>query len=161
MLDIIQPVGISEVFIDLDGVAASLGTAAQLNPRIPLHCILGQVVPRLATVIAPIFQGRGGTKLLTVKLVFDDGREISQEIKSGSLTSIRLEAQDKARLKLIPRSGIKMGSRFERKNEITVKGSMLGIVIDARGRPLQPRKNPKEQQDWMKRNIDQVMDLTR
>jgi hypothetical protein len=161
MLDIIQPIGISEIFIDLDGVAASLGAAAQLNPRIPLHCILGQAVPRLATVIAPMFQGRDGVKLLTVNLVLEDGREISQEIRSGSLTSIRLDSQEKARLKIIPRSGLKMGSRFERKNDIPVTGSILGIVIDARGRPLLPRKNPKEQQDWMKRNYDQVMDLAR
>jgi hypothetical protein len=161
MLDIIQPIGISEVFIDLDGVAAPLGAAAQLNPRIPLHCILGQAVPRLATVIAPIFQGRDGVKLLTINLVFEDGRVVTQEIRSGSVMSIRLESQQKARLKIIPRSGIKMGSRFGRKNEIPVTGSILGIVIDARGRPLLPRKNAKEQQDWMKRNIDQAMDLAR
>jgi hypothetical protein len=161
MLDIIQPTGISEVFIDLDGVAAPLGAAAQLNPRIPLHCILGQAVPRLATVIAPIFQGRDGTKLLTINLMFEDGRVVTQEIRSGSLTSIRLESHEKAHLKIIPRSGIKMGSRFGRKNEIPVTGSILGIVIDARGRPLLPRKNAKEQQDWMKRNIDQARDLAR
>jgi hypothetical protein len=161
MLDIIQPIGISEVFIDLDGVAVPLGAAAQLNPRIPLHCILGQAVPRLATVIAPIFQGRDGVKLLTVSLVFEDGREFSQEIRSGSLTSIRLESQEKASLKIIPRSGLKMGSRFIRKNDIPVTGSLLGIVIDTRGRPLLPRRNPKEQQDWMKHNIDQVMELAR
>jgi flagellar biosynthesis/type III secretory pathway ATPase len=108
-----------------------------------------------------MFQGRDGVKLLTVNLVLEDGREISQEIRSGSLTSIRLDSQEKARLKIIPRSGLKMGSRFERKNDIPVTGSILGIVIDARGRPLLPRKNPKEQQDWMKRNYDQVMDLAR
>jgi MutL protein len=161
MLDIIQPIGISEVFIDLDGVAAALGAAAQLNPRIPLHCILGEAVPRLATVIAPMFQGRDGVKLLTVSLTFDDGREFSQEIRSGSLTFLRLEPQEKARLKIIPRSGLKMGARFGQKNNIPVKGSLLGIVVDARGRPLTPRKNPREQQDWMKRTIDQMMDLER
>ncbi len=156
MLDIIQPIGVTDVFIDLDGVATALGAAAQLNPRIPLHCILGQAVPRLATVIAPIFKAKDGIKLLTVTLVFEDGREISQEIRSGSMTFLRLKSDEKARLKIIPRSGIKMGSRFGRKNDIQVSGSLLGIVVDARGRPLVPRKSPKEQQAWMKRNIDQV-----
>lgn len=161
MLDILQPVGVSNVFIDLDGVAPSLGAAAQLNPRLPLHCILGGAVPRLSTVIAPVFRGRDGIKLLTVTLVYEDGHEESQDILSGGLASIKLEPGKKARLKIVPHGGVQLGSRFQRKGDIQIEGSLLGVIVDTRGRPLVPRKDPKEQQDWMKRCVSQAQDLVK
>lgn len=161
MLDIIQPVGLCEIFIDQDNLAASLGTSAHLNPLIPLHCILGQAVPCLATLIAPVHKARDGARLLSVVLVEENGHETICEVQAGELTSIPLSPGVKAELKISLLNGASMGARFKDKNPVIVTGSRMGIVIDARGRPLVPRKNLKVQQDWMKHSIDQVEKLVR
>jgi hypothetical protein len=161
MLDIIQPVGLSEVFIDRDNLAASLGTAAQMDPKIPLHCILDQVIPRLATLIAPAHKSREGLRLLSLTLIQENGKATELEVKSGELTSIPLKPGLKAELKIGLHSGANLGARFDHGNTLTVVGSLLGIVIDARGRPLVPRKEIKAQQEWIKRSADQMTELVR
>ncbi len=161
MLDIIQPVGLCEIFFDQDNLAASLGTSAQLNPLIPLHCILGQAVPRLATLIAPVHKARDRARLLNVVLVEENGHETICEVQAGELTSMALSPGVKAELKISLLNGASMGTRFKDKKPVIVTGSRMGIIIDARGRPLIPRKNLKAQQDWMKHSIDQVEKLVR
>jgi hypothetical protein len=158
-LDILQPIGMCDVFIDQDGIAASLGTAAHLDASIPLHCLLGQAVPRLATIIAPVFKARAGTRLLTMVIVDQDGRETRHVIQAGGITSISLRPGNKAEVKISMHAGASMGTRFDPRSGVTIEGSLLGIVIDTRGRPLVPIKNPAAQQDWLKHNKQQIVEL--
>jgi len=161
MLDILQPVGLSDVFIDQDGIAASLGTAAHLDASIPLHCILGQAVPRLSTLIAPIHKARDGTRLLSLVVVEQGGRETNHEILAGGLSSIPLRPGTKAEVKINLHGNASMGARFNPRNGVTVNGSLLGIIIDARGRPLVPRKDPSSQQEWLINIKQQALGLAR
>jgi hypothetical protein len=161
LLDILQPVGLCDVFIDQDGIAASLGTMAHLNPSIPLHCLSGQAVPRLATIIAPVHKARDGARLLSMMVVGQEGIETKVEIPAGGISSIPLPPGKKAELTVNLFGGAKLGARFNAREKVTIEGSLFGIVIDARGRPLIPRKDPIAQLEWMKNSKQQILGLAR
>lgn len=160
-LDILQPIGLCDAFYDQDGIAACLGTAAHLDASIPLHCLLGRAVPRLATIIAPVHKAREGSRLLSMIVVEQDGRETRLEIPAGGLSSFPLRPGTKAEVKIKLHNGAGMGARFNPRSGVTVEGSLLGIVIDARGRPLVHRKDPSAQQEWLKNNKLKILEIAR
>lgn len=159
MLDILQPIGVTDVYLDREGVAASLGTAAHIEPLIPIHGILGKVMPKLATVIAPVFHVRGDKALFSLALINPEGKRIVHEIHSGKLHSIPLGVNETVELHLTLRSGVTLGKRYRRNNVVSITGSVMGIVIDTRGRPLTPTKDPQVQYAWMKQSIEQAQEL--
>jgi hypothetical protein len=161
MLDILQPIGLCDAFYDQDGIAACLGTAAHLDASIPLHCLLGRAVPRLATIIAPVHKAREGSRLLSMIVVEQDGRESKLEILAGGLSSFPLRSGMKAEVKISLHSGASMGARFSPRNGVIVEGSLLGIIIDARGRPLVLRKDPGAQQEWVKNCKQKILEIAR
>ncbi len=161
MLDILQPIGLCDVFYDQDGIAASLGTAAHMDASIPLHCLSGGAVPRLATIIAPVHKAREGSRLLSLVIVEQDGPETRLDIPAGGLSSFPLRPGTKAEVKISLHSGAGMGTRFDPRSGVTVEGSQLGIVIDARGRPLVLRKDPGAQREWLMNNRQKMLEIAR
>jgi hypothetical protein len=161
MLDILQPIGLCDAFYDQDGIAACLGTAAHLDASIPLHCLLGRAIPRLATIIAPVHKAREGSRLLSMVVVEQDGRETRLEIPAGGLSSFPLRPGTKAEVRIRLHGGAGMGVRFIPRSGVTVEGSLLGILIDARGRPLVLRKDPDIQQEWLKNNKQKILEIAR
>ncbi|MBN2256599.1 MAG: glutamate mutase L [Anaerolineaceae bacterium] len=162
MLDVLQPVGIFEVYIDREGLAAGLGTAAQVDPRIPVHCILGHAVPKLATVIAPAYKGREDIRILTVTVISQDGHEITCEINSGKLISIPLGTDEQVEIRIRAEHGARLfESGHTLKITIPTSGSVMGIVVDTRGRPMKVQKGLQKQQAWIKRSIIEAQEMAR
>ncbi len=159
VLDILQPIGITDVRLDREGLAASLGMLAHLDPIIPIHCILGNAIPKLATVIAPAFHARDDVKIMSLIITDKNGKEVVQEVRSGNLLRVPLTVGETAMVQIKPHLGVNLGSRKDWKKGTSVSGSMLGIVIDARGRPLSPRKDPQAQQAWMMHCIEQAREM--
>jgi len=159
VLDILQPVGKTDVYFDQEVLVGPLGTLAHLDPNIPIHCILGNTIPKLATLIAPAFHARDDAKIMNLVVTDKEGNEIVHEVRSGSLFRIPVPPDRIVDVRIHPHVNLNFGSRKNKRIPLSVSGSMLGIVIDARGRPLKPRKNPQAQQDWMMRCIEQAGEL--
>jgi hypothetical protein len=159
MLDILQPIGLADVYLDPEGVAAPLGALAHIEPSIAIHCLLSNTIPKLATVIAPAFHARENAKVMTLSIMDADDKKSEYEVNAGSLFSIPLEAEKTAEVRIVSRLGVNLGLRNNWKKAFTIKGSLLGIVIDARGRPLVFRKSTQTQQAWMKHNLERAREL--
>ncbi len=159
IMDILQPIGITDVYLDREGVAAPLGALAHIDPIIPVHCILGNALLKLATVIAPAFHAKDNSKVMTLVMVNTEGKKIVHEIQSGSLFSIPLAVDETIEMRIPFRLGVDLGLRSSRRKTFTLTGSAMGIIVDARGRPLIPRKDPQAQQAWMKRSLEQAQEL--
>jgi hypothetical protein len=73
----------------------------------------------------------------------DDGNETSVLVKQGTMEILPLPVGQSANLKLTPlhRFDIGMGGPG-RGGGLRVVGGALGVVIDARGRPLRLAKDP-------------------
>ena len=136
LLDGLQPAGITTFAIDQNNLLAMLGVAAEVNSVVPVQALDSGALTYLATVISPVSDVDYGTPIVRAKLIRDDGTEMSSEIQMGNLQILPLGARQTARLQLRPLKNADVGLGPGRAGEVDVNGSSIGIVIDARGRPL-------------------------
>ncbi|MBN1669270.1 MAG: glutamate mutase L [Anaerolineales bacterium] len=152
LLDGLQPTGITPIGLDANRLAASLGAAAEVNPMLAVQVLDSDTFVNLGTVISLTGSARLGTPVLRVRVVQDDGEERKLEVKYGSLEVIPVPAGKTANLRLQPlhRFDIGMGSPG-RGGRLQVIGGKLGIVIDARGRPLNFHPDPDRRRELAKK----------
>jgi hypothetical protein len=137
LLDGLQPTGIGTLVLDQNNLLAMLGAAAELNSILPIQVIDSGALSPLATVISPISKASFGTPILQAKLTRNDGSEMVAEVQMGSLQILPLESGQTGNLDLRPlrRADLGLGPGRAVK-DLELFGSSVGIVIDARGRPL-------------------------
>ena len=66
-----------------------------------------------------------------------DGSTIQKEINFGQILVIPLPDSERAEINLQPKSGFDVGAGHGKRAQLEVTGGVVGIIIDARGRPLQ------------------------
>lgn len=137
LLDGIQPVGITTLVLDESHIISALGSAAAVNPAIPVQILETSAFVNLGTVISPLSSARANTPILKVRMQSDDGNELDLVIKQGSLATLPLPTGQTARLNLTPlqRTDVGLGGPG-RGGRLQVVGGTFGIVFDARGRPI-------------------------
>jgi hypothetical protein len=152
LLDALQPVGVTGLVLDRSRLVAPLAAVAMLNPVAAAQVTERDALQNLGTVVAPVGSGREGDIALTFKINYDDGRSLEVEVPYGSLEVIPLATGQTADLELRPtrRFDVGLGTRGQA-GTTKVEGGVLGIIIDARGRPLPIAQDPVEQQEKMQR----------
>ena len=145
MLDALQPAGISTVVVDTLSLATAAGTIATVEPLAAAHLLERDAFLGLGTIIAPYGQGKKGSTALRLRVRYEDGRSLDVEVGSGTIEVIPLGLGQKARLEIRPARGFDLGWKG-RKAVVEVDGGTLGIVVDARGRPLPLEASPAELQ---------------
>ena len=145
LLDGLQPVGISTVAIDPNGVLAACGTIADVNALLPAQVADSGALISLGTIICPLCNARRGTSILRARLKYDNGREMRSEIKQGTITVMPLPVGHSAHLNLEPLQTVYINPE-KRSGVVNLKvtGGACGVVIDARGRPIQLPKNSED-----------------
>lgn len=137
LLDALEPVGVSQIALDAGGIATGLGAIAAVQPLAAAEVVEHDAFLNLGTVVAPLGTARPGEVALRVKVCYDDGREVQQEVMYGSIALIPLAAGARATLELHPTRRFDMGlGEPGRGVTAEAEGGILGLIIDARGRPL-------------------------
>jgi hypothetical protein len=137
VLDGLEPRGVSKLALDVSGVAGALGAVAARDPLAAVEVVeqdafltLGSLVS-LSGAIAP------GQPALRLTLRTPDGRTSEDVIAGGTLRVFPLPAGRTAWLELHPSPGVDVGvGRPGVSATADVEGGRLGVVVDARGRPL-------------------------
>jgi hypothetical protein len=152
LLDALQPVGVSGLAVDQVRLMAPLGAAAMVNPAVASQVMEQDALLNLGTVVAPVGTAREGDVALTFKIEYEDGRSLEVEVPYGSLEVIPLPAGQTADLELRPtrRFDVGLGTKGQA-GTTKVEGGIIGIIIDARGRPLPIAEDPEEQREKMQR----------
>ncbi len=154
LLDGLQPTGIATFALDQYNLLAMLGAIAEVNTILPVQAVDAGIFSYLATVISPVCNAPYGKTIVQAKLLRSDGTETISDIIMGSLNVLPLRNRQVARLQLRPLKRVDVGLGPGRAGEIEVVGSSLGVVIDARGRPLRLPAAPEERrsltQKWLK-----------
>jgi hypothetical protein len=152
LLDGIQPWGVTTLMLDSYGIMNALGAAAVVNPLLVVQVIESNAFTPLGTVIAPVCHARPGSPVLRVKMTYESGHESSLEVKQGALEVISLPAGQAARLQIHPlhRADVGMGAPG-RGGGLKVIGGTLGVIIDARGRPLVLPEDRARRQELVKK----------
>lgn len=128
-LDALLPAGVSRVLLDPYGIAAALGGVAPLSPQAVVQALDAGAFYDLGPVISLRGAGRPGDVLSGTLKAEGAGEPQPFEARHGEIVRVPLAYGQRATLVL--KSG---GERNRRK--LTVTGGALGVVIDARGRPL-------------------------
>jgi hypothetical protein len=139
LLDAIEPVGISSIVLDEHGLASALGAIAVAHPLAAVQALDSGAFITLGTVVAPVGRARPGQVIMRVNITFEQGGELEIEVKYGSLEILPLRLGETAMLGLKPRRGISLG---QTPRAVEVNGGAIGLIIDARGRPLRLPPNP-------------------
>jgi hypothetical protein len=151
ILDGIQPCGVTTVLLDQNNLVSALGAAADPNPVLAVQVLGSNTILNLGAVIAPIGNAKIGTPILRIRITYSDGREVNKEVKFGSLEVIPLPLREAATLRLQPLHRFDVGMGPGRGGRLQVVGGSLGIVIDARGRPLTLYTDPVRRREKMKK----------
>jgi hypothetical protein len=152
LLDGLQPTGVTTLVLDQNHIAPALGVAAASNPLLSVQVLDSNTFLYLGTVISPVGNSRPGTPILRVRMVYESGHETNLDIKQGALEVLSLPLGQTAQLHLQPlhRYDVGMGGPG-RSGRLGVHGGALGVVIDARGRPLQTPQDPDRRQELFKK----------
>ena len=151
LLDAIQPVGILPVLLDQNNLLPLLGVAASRSHYLPVQVIESGAFIGLGTVVSVIASANYGDQVLRARLSYADGTEARAEVKFGGLEILPLPNGQSARLSLQPFHRADAGLGSGKSGTVTVTGGALGVVIDARGRPLQIPGDPVRRRELMKR----------
>lgn len=151
LLDAIQPVGILPILIDQNNLLPLLGVAAVRNNYLPVQVIDSGAFIGLGTVLSVISSANYGEQVLRVKMTYSDGTDARVDVKFGGLEVLPLPSGQTARLTLQPLQRADIGMGPGRGGSITVTGGAMGVVIDARGRPLQFPTDPVRRRELIKK----------
>ncbi len=152
LLDGLQPNGITTIVLDRHNLLPSIGAAAEVNPTLAVQIFDTGAFVNLGTVITPIGKAKPGTPILRIRVTDESGEVNKLEIPYGSLKKIPLPVGRAAKLRLQPlhRFDIGMGGAG-RGGELNIKGGQLGIIVDARGRPLQLPAKPGQRRQMLRK----------
>jgi hypothetical protein len=148
VLNGLQPTGVTTIALDRNNLAVSLGATASVTPLLTIQSLDATNFANLCTIISPVGNAPPGTPILRVRMTDNDGVESEQEVKNGSLVVIKLPLGQAGTLHLTPlhRYDVGMGG-LGRGGTVKVIGGVMGVVIDARGRPLRLPTEPSRRRE--------------
>jgi len=151
LLDTIQPTGMTHFMLDRNNLLPILGVAAEQNSLLSTQVLFSGAFQELGTVISVVGEAGYGTPILRVRLTTENKNETRLEVKSGGLEMLPLESGQTAKLSLQPLHHADVGAGAGRARTLTVNGGALGVVFDARGRPLAFAPDAVRRRELMKK----------
>ena len=139
LLDALQPRGVTSLVLDKTMLISQLGAVAAAAPIAAVQVNENDAVShRLGTCVVPFGEMRQGEVALRVGIEYSNGQQLNVDVMAGSIEVVPLRANEQALLTLFPAPtvdvGLGPGERARAAEEID--GGLVGLIIDARGRPL-------------------------
>ena len=149
LLDAIQPRGVTSLVLDRTMLIPQLGAVATVAPVTAVQVNENDAVShRLGTCVIPFGNVQPGQLAVRVGIEYSNGRQMSIDVMGGSIEVIPLQVNEQALLTLFPAPtvdvGLGPGERARAAEEID--GGLIGLIIDARGRPLMLPSDEMERQ---------------
>lgn len=151
LLDGLQPVGVITALLDQNNIAASVGAAASYNSLLAVQVLESDAFLHLGTVIAPVGNAKPGVPVMRIRIKMEDGSETTEVIKFGSLVRLPIPLGMKVSLHIQPLQRFSIGTGPGRGGRLDVRGGVLGVIVDARGRPIQLHQNAENGREWLLR----------
>ena len=145
VLDGLQLHGISTIVLDRYQIMPLLGTIGGFEPVLPVHVLASDALINLGTVIAPSSPLREGKTILTLHVSTDTGKSYEVDINQGTLRRLVIPTGVTAVLEIEPDKQTDVGfGGVGRGGQLKLTGGLVGVVIDARGRPISLPENDED-----------------
>lgn len=138
LLDSLQPRGVTTLALDRTGLLPAIGFLAGRDPLAAAQVVSNDGLSILGTVVAPLGRGSEGKTALRFKVAYAGGGYLEGEVNYGSIEVIPLAPGQRASVELHPARGfdVGLGRKGRAASLVEVQGGEVGLIIDARGRPL-------------------------
>jgi uncharacterized protein (TIGR01319 family) len=149
LTDAFQPEGVTWMFQDSVFMMPHLGVLSTVYQEAAWQIFDKDCLVRLGTVIAPVGTGEPGDAVMTVEIEMPDREAFKEELKFGEIKRLDLPERQEARVVITPQNGYDVGIGAGHKLETTAMGGIVGVLLDARGRPLQLPENDVEKKNFL------------
>jgi hypothetical protein len=136
MVDAYEPLGVTRLAVDSIFMMPHLGVLSTVNEQAATEVFVKDCLVPLGTCVAPKGAGRLNDPCFSYRLLFPDERVVEGTIASGELRLLPLETRQEAGIELTPARGFDFGAGKGKKIIGRVKGGVVGLLLDGRGRPL-------------------------
>ncbi len=153
LIDAVQPVGVMRLLRERLGLLPLVGYLAEEEQRLVADLLRFDMFETLGTLIVPFGEMSPGKKVLEFTMPMPGGGAYTVEVEAGQLYREYVPPGAKLTLELKPARGIDIGEGSGRKRTVTIHGGSVGLIVDARGRPIPQVETLVTQrklvQDWM------------
>ncbi len=141
MIDAFEVEGVTELAVDSIFMMPHLGVLSTVHAAAATEVFEKDCLVRLGTCIAPV--GRARAPLCSIELTLPGGDKLREDLLAGALRKVDLGPDQTARLVLQPARGVNVGAGPGQRLERDVRGGVVGLVFDGRGRrPLPVAATP-------------------
>lgn len=151
LIDGLQPWGVTTIVLDRHHILPLLGLIGAHEPVLPTHILASDAFESLGTVVAAVGDVPQDEPVLNVEVKTDNAKDYEVDIPQGSLRRLIIPSGVTAELTLKPseRTDIGFGGPGVG-GRLKVPGGRMGVVIDARGRPLQLPQDDEKRVETLK-----------
>jgi hypothetical protein len=135
LIDAFEPEGFTALAKDSIFMMPHLGVLAQVHPQASLDVFERDCLIQLGTCVAATGTGQAGRPCFRFALR-SGTRSETGEMAFGELRLLPLAAGETAMLTVDPERGFDCGAGAGHRVEREVRGGTVGLILDARGRPL-------------------------
>jgi uncharacterized protein (TIGR01319 family) len=137
LLDAFLPEGITQLAVDSIFMMPHLGVLSTTHPDIAAEVFDKDCLVRLGTSIAPVGKAKDGQPVGVMKVEFPDGQVLNHNIVYGELKRYQLGVGQKAKVTVTPKPQFEVGEGKGKPVTAEVQGGLVGLILDARGRPFE------------------------
>jgi len=136
MIDGFRPEGVTFLAVDSIFMMPQLGVLSTVNKKAAKEVFEKDCLVRLGSCVVPVGQGKAGQTCVEIKGKSNMGREIDISVKFGEMRRFEMDVGEKAEVVISPARHFNVGAGEGDDLKTTIEGGVVGIIIDARGRPL-------------------------
>ena len=131
-----------DLYLDRFGLLAASGALARLDADAAISVLERDGLSNgpLATVVVPYGELQAGKAVLQAELTTSRGERRQVSVAGGQIVCLALARGQRGTLRIQPAAGVRIGANAAGaevvSDEAAISGSALGIIIDARPRPL-------------------------
>tara|TARA_B100000745_G_scaffold297709_1_gene245031 strand:- start:293 stop:2098 length:1806 start_codon:yes stop_codon:yes gene_type:complete len=136
MIDAFLPEGVTQLAVDSIFMMPQLGVLSQVNKEAATQVFNRDCLIHLGTCIAPTGQAKKGGSCLEISVNMPSGI-VEDTIPAGELKLYKVGMDEVVQVKIQPNRHFDAGAGNGQVVETEVRGGVVGLVIDTRGRPLE------------------------
>ena len=154
LIDAFEPEGVTELAKDSIFMMPHLGVLASVHEQAAMEVFERDCLVYLGTCVAAKGAGKPGKSCFSWSL--DGGSRGSGELQFGDLEHVELGPDESAEIEIRPARGFDVGAGPGKVLKRTVRGGTVGLILDARGRPLALPDERQACRSAMQKVIDQI-----
>jgi uncharacterized protein (TIGR01319 family) len=136
MIDAFQPQGVTMIAVDSIFMMPHLGVLSTINEKAATEVFEKDCLIYLGPCISLTNSGKFGSHCLDCVITYSDGKRTEESLSLGDIKVFELKEGEIAKVEISPAKKFDLGEGKDKKLVKEVVGGVVGLVIDARGRPL-------------------------